>query len=151
MTLAIKCWGHIMWCGGIWFNVNLAPCCLLTLSPLKQQVESLSKLSPPLGCGLAHQWVVNRVKSQLNQEGRGKEWAKTETLPQSAAYSSHSDSELQPCLWSSLLNSVRVEKYSVESMAPLRYSRDSPTTTTARLAGAMLGSMCDAQSGSCCA
>lgn len=81
----------------------------------------------------------------MNRGGRGKLTAKRETLPQSAGYSSHSDSELHPCLWSSLLNKVRVEKYSEEKMARHRYSSESTTTTRARLAGAMLCYMCDAR------
>lgn len=75
--------------------------------------------------------------------GRGRVTANGETLPQSAAYSSHSESELHPCLWSSLLNSVRVEKYSEEKMARHRYSSDRTTTTTSRLGEAMLRYMCD--------
>lgn len=43
------------------------------------------------------------------------------------------------------MNRVSVEKYSEEKIARLRYSRQSATTTTARLAGAMLRYMCDAR------
>lgn len=43
------------------------------------------------------------------------------------------------------MNKVRVEKYSEEKIARLRYSSESATTTTARLAGAMLCYMCDAR------
>lgn len=38
---------------------------------------------------------------------------------------------------------MRVEKYSEEKMVRLRYSSESATTTTDRLAGAMLCYMCD--------
>lgn len=61
----------------------------------------------------------------------------TGTLPQSAAYSSQSDSELQPFL-SWLVNSVREEKDSEEKMARLRQSSETAAAATARLAGAML-------------
>lgn len=43
------------------------------------------------------------------------------------------------------MNKVRVEKYSEEKMARHRYSSESTTTTTARLAGAMMCYMCDAR------
>lgn len=42
------------------------------------------------------------------------------------------------------MNKVRVEKNSVEKIARHRYKSESATTTTARLAGAMLCYMCDA-------
>lgn len=75
--------------------------------------------------------------------GRGTVRAKgEETLPQSVAYSSHSDSELHPCLWSSLLNNVREEKNSVDRVGRHRESSES-ATTAARLVGAMLCYMCD--------
>lgn len=81
---------------------------------------------------------------QLQRGGRGEVSAKRETLPHSVVYSSHSDSELHPCLWSSLLNRVRVEKYSEEKVARHRQSSER-TTTRDRLAGAMLRYMCDAR------
>lgn len=105
-------------------------------------VLSLLVVISPLS--LAYSGKASRaVRWQLDRGGRGKVTGNRETLPQSAAYSSHSESELHPCLWSSLLNRVRVEKYSEEKMARHRYSSDRTTTTRARLVEAMLCYMCD--------
>ncbi|KPP73726.1 hypothetical protein Z043_107164 [Scleropages formosus] len=70
----------------------------------------------------------------LDSGGRGT----TKLSPQSAAYSSHSDGELQPCLCSSLLKNVKVEKNSEERAAGHKYSNSSATTTAPRPAGSGL-------------
>lgn len=72
------------------------------------------------------------IRCALYTSGRGR------SSPQSAAYSSHSAGELQPCLWRSLLKKVKVEKYSLDKIAPHKYSSDRAASTTPPPAGAML-------------
>lgn len=61
--------------------------------------------------------------------------------PQSGEYSSHSDDGPQPRSLSSPLKNASVEKYSVHTIEPHKYSNES-ASTTALPAGAMFSVRC---------